>query len=115
MKCLQTNKVEPLDMVCKQIIDIVCFLPCWSLHDCNAQLQVYAECYKFMKSLKENSLPLADEVWKKYAGGYCLNDYNIETVILYIAQLTGLMVWDGEVTSIHFTCSSGVWILIETI
>jgi hypothetical protein len=91
------------------------FLPCWSLHDCNAHLQLYTERHKFVKSLKENSLPLADEVRKKYADGYCLDDYNIETVIPYITQLTGLTVWDGEVTSIHFTCSSGVWILIETV
>ncbi|KAG2152121.1 hypothetical protein BD769DRAFT_1635006 [Suillus cothurnatus] len=62
MKCLQTNKVKPLDMV-------------------------YAERYKFMKSLKENSLPLADEVQKKYAGGYCLNDYNIEMVIPLLCMI----------------------------
>jgi hypothetical protein len=87
-----------------------------SLPDCNAHLQVYGERYKFVKSLKEICIPLADDPRKKNSGGYCLKSYPIETVVPYITHLTGMAVWSDEVTSISFTCSaSGVWILIESI
>lgn len=86
------------------------------LPNCNAHLQVYGERYKFVKSLKEICIPLADLPRKRNAGGFCLNSFTIETVVPYITQLTGMTVWNDEVTSISFTCcSSGVWILIETI
>ncbi|KAG2152640.1 uncharacterized protein EDB93DRAFT_1249148 [Suillus bovinus] len=89
-KCWVTNKTIALDMVCKQIIDIV-----------------HNERYKFVKFLKENCFTYAEDLRKKALGGYCLGDYHDGTVGPYITQLTGMTAWDDEVTNLSFACSSG--------
>ncbi|KAG1741362.1 hypothetical protein EDB19DRAFT_1908054 [Suillus lakei] len=90
LKCIQGNiaTFKPLYMLSGEIIGMV-----------------YQEWAKFIRTLKEICGRLAEELEKKNVGGYCLKDYTIETVAPYITQLTGLMVWDSEVTSIMFTCS----------
>jgi hypothetical protein len=72
----------------------------------NAHLQVYNERYRFVKFLKENCFTLAEDLRKKALGGYCLGDYHDGTVGPYINQLTGMTVWNDEVTTINFACSS---------
>ncbi|KAG2053098.1 hypothetical protein BDR06DRAFT_1008986 [Suillus hirtellus] len=88
-KCWDTNKVKPLDMVCKKMVDLV-----------------YYERYRFMKFLKENCSTFAEDLRKKALGGFCLEDYHARTVGPYITQLTGLTLWNDKVTSINFACSS---------
>ncbi|KAG1737962.1 hypothetical protein EDB19DRAFT_1909408 [Suillus lakei] len=90
LKCIQGNiaTFKPLYMLSGEIIGMV-----------------YQEWAKFIRMLKEICGRLAEEPEKKNAGGYCLKDYTIETVALYITQLTSLTVWDSEVTSIMFTRS----------
>ncbi|KAG1900934.1 uncharacterized protein F5891DRAFT_1188034 [Suillus fuscotomentosus] len=80
-KCRDTNKVKPLDMV-------------------------YYERYRFVKFLKENCSTFAEDLRKKALGGFCLEDYHAGTVGPYVTQLTGLTLWNDEVTSINFACSS---------
>ncbi|KIK31861.1 hypothetical protein CY34DRAFT_19493 [Suillus luteus UH-Slu-Lm8-n1] len=84
-----SDSIKPLNMMSAEIIAIV-----------------YGERYKFVKSLKEICIPLADLPRKRNAGGFCLNSFTIETVVPYITQLTGMTVWNDEVTSISFTCCS---------
>lgn len=74
----------------------------------NVHLQVYHERYKFVKFLKENCFTFAEDLRKKAIGGFCLADYHAGTVGPYITQLTGMMNWNDEVTSVSFACSSGV-------
>lgn len=74
----------------------------------NVHLQVYHKRYKFVKFLKENCFTFAEDLQKKAIGGFCLADYHAGTVGPYITQLTGMMNWNDEVTSVSFACSSGV-------
>ncbi|KAG2049879.1 hypothetical protein BDR06DRAFT_974959 [Suillus hirtellus] len=53
---------------------------------------IYKEQLQLIKSLKDVGFPLVDDLQRAHMGGFCM----------------GLMLWDGEVTSVKFTrCSEG--------
>ncbi|KAG2099568.1 uncharacterized protein F5147DRAFT_655764 [Suillus discolor] len=78
IKCWETDEVKPLDMECKQIIDII-----------------YKEWDRLVRSRKI------------HLDGFRLNNYDAKTVIPYIAQLTGLMTWNEILSLIADPNNSG--------